>query len=137
MAMYLTGLRLERDAFVQACIVLLERIRGPIERAVLDAGMSRDDFDEVILVGGATRMPVVRSHVGRLFGRIPATTIDPDLVVAMGAAVQAALTVTDGLAKPMLDDLDAAFVVLGEATIDTTIHLLIRPISPARPPAAR
>ena len=80
-----------REAFVQACSVLLDRIRGPVERAVLDAGMNREDFDEVILVGGATRMPVVRSHVGRLFGRIPATTIDPDLVVAMGAAVQAAL----------------------------------------------
>ncbi|WP_341708461.1 molecular chaperone HscC [Halopseudomonas sp.] len=85
------SLTFSRDAFVQTCTVLLDRIRGPIERAVLDAGMSRDDFDEVILVGGGTRMPVVRSHVGRLFGRIPATTIDPDLVVAMGAAVQAAL----------------------------------------------
>lgn len=99
------SLTFTRDAFVQACILLLERIRGPIERAVLDAGMSRDDFDEVILVGGATRMPVVRSHVGRLFGRIPATTIDPDLVVAMGAAVQAALKERDaGLRDTVLTD---------------------------------
>tara|TARA_R110000765_G_scaffold102396_1_gene191206 strand:+ start:347 stop:2047 length:1701 start_codon:yes stop_codon:yes gene_type:complete len=80
-----------RDAFVEACSTLLERIRLPIERAVVDAGMGRDDFDEVILVGGATRMPMVRSYVGRIFGRIPASVIDPDLVVAMGAAVQAAL----------------------------------------------
>ncbi|MGB7386121.1 MAG: molecular chaperone HscC [Pseudomonas neustonica] len=80
-----------RDTFVEACSTLLERIRLPIERAVVDAGMGRDDFDEVILVGGATRMPMVRSYVGRIFGRIPASVIDPDLVVAMGAAVQAAL----------------------------------------------
>ena len=80
-----------RDDFGNCCDALLQRIRDPIERAVRDSGMGRDDFDEVILVGGASRMPLVRNFVGRLFGCIPSTTIDPDLVVAMGAAIQAAL----------------------------------------------
>ena len=84
-------LTFSRDDFAQCCAALLERISAPVERAVRDAGLARDDFDEVILVGGATRMPMVRNFVGRLFGRIPATTIDPDQVVAMGAALQAAL----------------------------------------------
>ncbi|PKM04743.1 MAG: molecular chaperone HscC [Gammaproteobacteria bacterium HGW-Gammaproteobacteria-6] len=80
-----------RDDFSRCCAGLLERVRDPIERAVRDSGMVRDDFDDVILVGGGSRMPIVRNFVGRLFGRIPSATIDPDLVVAMGAAVQAAL----------------------------------------------
>ena len=84
-------IRFTRDDFSRCCEALLERIRDPIERAVRVSGLGRDDFDEVILVGGASRMPLVRNFVGRLFGRIPSTTIDPDLVVAMGAAIQAAL----------------------------------------------
>ena len=80
-----------REDFSQCCAELLERIRGPLERSVKDSGMDRADFDDVILVGGASRMPLVKNFVARLFGRIPSATIDPDLVVAMGAAVQAAL----------------------------------------------
>ena len=80
-----------RDDFSRCCGELLERIRTPLERSVKDSGMGREDFDDVILVGGASRMPLVKNFVGRLFGRIPSATIDPDLVVAMGAAVQAAL----------------------------------------------
>ncbi|MFL1407395.1 Hsp70 family protein [Marinobacter sp. M1N3S26] len=80
-----------REDFSHCCADLLERIRGPLERSVKDSGMGRGDFDDVILVGGASRMPLVKNFVGRLFGRIPSATIDPDLVVAMGAAVQAAL----------------------------------------------
>lgn len=80
-----------RDDFSRCCGELLERIRAPLERSLKDSGMGREDFDDVILVGGASRMPLVRNFVGRLFGRIPSATIDPDLVVAMGAAVQAAL----------------------------------------------
>lgn len=84
-------IRFTREDFSACCDALLQRIRDPIERAVRDSGMGREDFDEVILVGGASRMPLVRNFVGRLFGRIPSSIIDPDLVVAMGAAIQAAL----------------------------------------------
>ena len=80
-----------REDFSDCSKDLLERIRQPLERSVNDSGMTRSDFDDVILVGGASRMPLVKNFVGRLFGRIPSATIDPDLVVAMGAAVQAAL----------------------------------------------
>ncbi len=84
-------IQFSREDFSQCCEELLERIRLPLERSVKDSGMTREDFDDVILVGGASRMPLVKNYVGRLFGRIPSATIDPDLVVAMGAAVQAAL----------------------------------------------
>lgn len=86
-----SNMTFSRDDFSRCCAGLLERVRDPVERAIRDSGMTRDDFDDVILVGGGSRMPIVRHFIGRLFGRIPSATIDPDLVVAMGAAIQAAL----------------------------------------------
>lgn len=70
---------------------LLERLRAPIERALRDARIRVSDLDEILLVGGATRMPLVRKLAAGLFGRFPSITLDPDQVVAQGAAVQAAL----------------------------------------------
>ncbi|MDD2050675.1 molecular chaperone HscC [Pseudomonas putida] len=70
---------------------LLERLRAPIERAMRDARIKVADLDEIVLVGGTTRMPLVRKLVASLFGRIPAMQLNPDEVVAQGAAVQAAL----------------------------------------------
>lgn len=63
----------------------------PLERALSDSGKRLADLDGVILVGGATRMPVIRSLVVRLFGRLPLVHVDPDTAVAQGAAVQAGL----------------------------------------------
>ncbi|BAQ76896.1 MULTISPECIES: molecular chaperone HscC [unclassified Pseudomonas] len=70
---------------------LLERLRAPIERALRDARIRVSDLDEILLVGGATRMPLVRKLAAGLFGRFPSISLDPDEVVAQGAAVQAAL----------------------------------------------
>ncbi|POA50987.1 MULTISPECIES: molecular chaperone HscC [unclassified Pseudomonas] len=70
---------------------LLERLRLPIERALRDARIRVSDLDEILLVGGASRMPLVRKLAAGLFGRFPSITLDPDQVVAQGAAVQAAL----------------------------------------------
>ena len=70
---------------------LLERLRAPIERALRDARIRVSDLDEILLVGGTTRMPLVRKLAAGLFGRFPSITLDPDEVVAHGAAVQAAL----------------------------------------------
>lgn len=70
---------------------LLDRLRAPIERALRDARIKAADLDEILLVGGTTRMPLVRKLVAGLFGRIPAMQLNPDEVVAQGAAIQAAL----------------------------------------------
>ena len=68
---------------------IVERTGGPCRRALKDAGVTPDQLDGVILVGGATRTPIVRDHVRALFGKEPLGDIDPDQVVALGAAVQA------------------------------------------------
>jgi len=77
--------------FERQCETLFTSLRHPIKRALNDANLKLTDIDNVLLVGGATKMPLVRSFVSKLFGRIPASHIDPDQVVAMGAAIHAAL----------------------------------------------
>jgi molecular chaperone HscC len=74
---------------------LLARLRGPIQRAMLDARLTPGDITAVVLAGGATRMPDVRRMAAVLFGRMPIANIDPDEVVARGAAVYAALLSRD------------------------------------------
>ncbi|WP_319405640.1 molecular chaperone DnaK [uncultured Desulfosarcina sp.] len=70
---------------------LLERMDGPCRTAMKDAGFSGSDIDEVILVGGMTRMPAVVQRVKQLFGKEPSKGVNPDEVVAMGAAIQGAV----------------------------------------------
>ncbi|WP_444945390.1 Hsp70 family protein [Microbulbifer sp. VTAC004] len=70
---------------------LLLRAKRPIERAMRDADLPSAKIDEVVLVGGSTRLALFRSMVGRMFGRLPSCHLDPDTVVAMGAAIQAGL----------------------------------------------
>lgn len=77
--------------YEKACEPLLEKLRRPIERSLRDAGVKLDDIDQIVLVGGATRLPVVRRFVTRLFGRIPNMLVDPDEAVALGAALQCAM----------------------------------------------
>lgn len=84
-------LRLDRADFEKLANPLLLRLRKPIERALRDAALSPSDLDAVILIGGATRMPLIKSVIGRMFGRMPYTNIHPDETVALGAAVQTAL----------------------------------------------
>jgi molecular chaperone DnaK len=81
---------LTRAQFEQLTADLLERTRGPMQQAMSDAKVTADDIDEVILVGGATRMPAVQELVRRLTGgKDPNMTVNPDEVVAIGAALQA------------------------------------------------
>jgi molecular chaperone HscC len=84
-----------RDEFEKASAELLHRLRRPIERALYDAQLQPASLDEVVLVGGATRMPMIRQMITRLFQRLPLRTIDPDQAIAQGAAVQAGLKARD------------------------------------------
>ena len=74
-----------------ACAPLLERLRKPVERSLRDAKVSLEEIDRIVLVGGATRSPVIRRFVERLFGQKPSLRIDPDVAVALGAALQCAM----------------------------------------------
>ncbi|MFV0316240.1 MAG: molecular chaperone DnaK [Microthrixaceae bacterium] len=80
---------LTRAKFQEMTSDLLERCRSPFEQALSDAGLSRSEVDHVIMVGGSTRMPAVQELVHDLTGREPHKGVNPDEVVAMGAAIQA------------------------------------------------
>jgi molecular chaperone HscC len=99
MGLMLDGRRAEleitRADFEIATAELLQRLRRPIERALQDAQLSPAALNEVVLVGGATRMPMIRQMITRLFQRLPLRTIDPDQAIAQGAAVQAGLKARD------------------------------------------
>ncbi|PHS37893.1 MAG: molecular chaperone HscC [Robiginitomaculum sp.] len=84
-------LSLTRAKFEEISEGLLKKLRHPIQRAVMDAGLRAENIDQVVLVGGATRMPVVRSLIARMFKTFPVHNLNPDHVIAMGAAVQAGL----------------------------------------------
>ena len=81
-------LTLTRTEFERITKDLLERCRKPVEQAMKDAGLNKDQIDEVILVGGSTRMPAVQELVKNMTGKTPNMSVNPDEVVAMGAAVQ-------------------------------------------------
>ncbi len=81
-------LDLTRAAFEKLVDDLVERTIPPMEKALKDAGVSRDDIDEVILVGGSTRLPKIQEVVEDFFGKKPNRSVNPDEVVAVGAAVQ-------------------------------------------------
>jgi Fe-S protein assembly chaperone HscA len=81
----------------------VERTLAPCRQALEDAGLQPNQIDEVVLVGGSTRIPLVRQMVGELFGRTPHSELDPDEVVALGAAVQADILVTGNREMLLLD----------------------------------
>ncbi len=83
--------KIDRHHFEELCAALLIRMRRPIERSLYDAKLTVDEIDRVILVGGATRMQMIRGLASRMLRKLPESGLDPDEVVARGAAVQAAL----------------------------------------------
>jgi molecular chaperone DnaK len=82
-------LTLTRGEFEKMCSDLLDRCRKPVEQAMADAKLSAADIDEVVLVGGSTRIPAVQELVRKLTSKDPNMTVNPDEVVAVGAAIQA------------------------------------------------
>ena len=87
--------KLTRAKFEELVAPLLARVRGPVEQAIRDAKLTRDQIDEVILVGGSTRVPAVKKLVKELLGKEPNQTVNPDEVVALGAAIQAGVLTGD------------------------------------------
>jgi molecular chaperone DnaK (HSP70) len=99
----LLGARLTRTQFEAIIRPVIDRTLEPCRQALADAGLQPSQVDEVVLVGGSTRIPLVRRLVGELFGRRPHTELNPDEVVALGAAVQADILVTGNREMLLLD----------------------------------
>ena len=81
----------DESRFASLSEPLVQRMRGPIERAMRDARLQPDQLDEIVLVGGASRMPLVSRLVSRMFGRLPLRHINPDQAIALGAVVASGL----------------------------------------------
>lgn len=112
-------LELDETGFEKLCSLLLARLRAPVERALRDARLPIAELDNIVLAGGATRMPLVRKMAARMFGRFPACDIDPDQVVALGAAVQAGLKMKDAA----LDEVVMTDVAPYSLGVATTMHI--------------
>lgn len=93
---------LNSERFAEAVKPLMDRIAGPLDRVLRDGESNFDDVDEVILVGGATRMPLLVQYVERRMSKKPLMRLDPDTVVCLGAAVQAALIADDRAVEDMV-----------------------------------
>ncbi len=115
-------LKLTRAKFEQMSEHLVRRLRGPVEQALRDAGLKMSDIDEVVLVGGATRMPMVQALVREMTGKEPNKSVNPDEVVAIGAAIQAG--VLAGEVKDVLL-LDVTPLSLGVETLGGVMTVLI------------
>jgi len=116
------ALKLSRSKFEQLVGDLVDRSLGPCRQALEDAGYSAGDIDEVVLVGGTTRIPLVQQKVKELFGKEPNKTVNPDEVVAIGAAVQGG--VLSGDVKDVLL-LDVTPLSLGIETLGGVMTKLI------------
>jgi molecular chaperone DnaK (HSP70) len=95
--------QITRAAFEDLIAPVVERTLGPCRQALADAELETTQIDEVVLVGGSTRIPLVRRKVAELFGRTPHSELNPDEVVALGAAVQADILITGNREMLLLD----------------------------------
>ncbi|MFH1286318.1 MAG: molecular chaperone DnaK [Candidatus Magasanikbacteria bacterium] len=117
------NLKLTRAKLEELVMELIEKTMGPVKKAIEESGFKKEDIDEVILVGGMTRMPVIQKKVEEFFGKKPNVTVNPDEVVALGAAVQAGQLQGD-LGKDILL-LDVTPLSLGLETLGSVSTKLI------------
>jgi molecular chaperone HscC len=111
--------RVTTEAFEEAAAPLVKRLRDPVIRALRDCHVDVRSLSDIVLVGGATRMPVVKKALTRMFGRFPNTTVHPDHAVALGAAIQAGLlSGGDGLEEIRITDVAPFTLGVGTATRD-------------------
>ncbi|QWV92832.1 molecular chaperone DnaK [Geomonas oryzisoli] len=115
-------MKLTRAKLESICADLIAKLEGPCRTALRDAGLSASDIDEVILVGGMTRMPIVQKKVQDIFGKVPNRGVNPDEVVAIGAAIQGG--VLRGDVKDVLL-LDVTPLSLGIETLGSVMTKLI------------
>lgn len=106
------------DKYSEECQPLLDKIQKPVERSLKDAGIKLSQIDKVIMVGGATRLPIVRKFVGRMFQKFPDCTLNPDEVVALGAAMQAAIKERDEMIKEVVLTDVCPFTLGTEVVVD-------------------
>lgn len=106
------------EEYEELCEPLLEKIRKPVQRSLSDAHIRLSDIDVIVLVGGATRLPVIKNFIVKLFRKFPDTSIHPDEAVALGAAIQAAMKERNKAVKEVILTDVCSFTLGTEVSIE-------------------
>ena len=111
-------LEISLKEYEEQCEPLLDKIRKPVQRILSDAQIRLSDIDVVVLVGGATRLPVVKNFIVKLFRKFPDTSVHPDEAVALGAAIQAAMKERNQAVKEVILTDVCSFTLGTEVTLN-------------------